>query len=562
MKAVFMKDLGGLVRRPLILVFLTMMLVGLTTLITGYWPISESLTPDEISQRGQRVWQFSTLIELAFIALLSPAISAPALSSERRSGTFTLVMLSGIHPLALATAKLGARFLIIALAVLLPFPILLAAATLGGTDITTALQTMTVLLTLGLLASAVGVFYSALFDQDHRSIFASYLTLSLPLSLPLLLPALGLTQSALQSSRFSLWEAFVSPYSNLLYVSNPASFQAREVYAQYFWVQPFLYTILAACFVLLSWPLISRSLLRDPDSKGFRRSIFEKVLESLLNLGQWRQKLSKNPIYWRETSLQTMLRFRNSHRFNFYALLATIALIVLNSFPSTAKVLEQIVTPINIAPTPQLKVHSTIIAFLLGVISLATTVTATVSIGRERQSGLMQQLAITPLRFNTFFVGKAMGISQNLILLLILPLLYAFVAVLQGQISALTVPLLLAAVPLIAFFSIIQGIFCALAAENQTRAIVMALFLLGVEAFGPFCCLFSFNPAYLGYLIVVNTDSSQAGGDKMLFLIWTLVSFAAHIFALYTLSRWLKASFDRFLGRVGTMELQVESARP
>ncbi|MDF1664033.1 MAG: hypothetical protein P1V97_19850, partial [Planctomycetota bacterium] len=405
MKAVFMKDLGGLVRRPLVLVFLTLMLVGLTTLITAYWPISEALTPDEISQRGQRVWQYSTLIELAFIALLSPAISAPALSSERRSGTFTLVMLSGIHPLALATAKLGARFLIIALAVLLPFPILLTAATLGGTDITTAFQTMMVLLTLGLFASSLGVFFSALFDQDHRSIFASYLTLSIPMSLPLLLPAFGVTQSALQTSRFSLWEAFVSPYSNLLYVSNPASFQAREVYAQYFWVQPLLYIVATGFLALLSWPLISRSLRRNQESKNLGRSIFANILEKLLNLGQWRQKLSKNPIYWRETSLQTMLRFRNSHRFNFYALLATLALIALNAFPNTAKILEQIVTPINFAPTPQLKVHSTIIAVLLGVISLATTVTATVSIGRERESGLMQQLAITPLRFNTFFVG-------------------------------------------------------------------------------------------------------------------------------------------------------------
>lgn len=559
MNPVLKKDLGGLSRRPLVLVFLTLMLVGLTTLITASWPIGDNLTPDEISQRGQTLWQYSTLIQLAFIALLSPAISAPALSSERRSGTFTLVMLSGLHPLSFALAKLGARFLVIALAVLLPFPILLTAATLGGTDFTTAFQTITIILTLGLFASALGLFFSAMFDQDHRSIFASYLCLSVPVSLPLLLPAFGLTQSALQSSRFGLWEAFISPYSNLRYVSNPSAFSAQELFARYFWVQPLLYSLASALLILLSWPLIARSLKRDSDWRKNKRSLVSRALGKLLEIGQWRQRLSQNPIYWRETSLQSVLRFRNSHRFNFYALLATLVLLILNQFPASSKVLEQVVAGIS-APSPSLKVHSTVIALLLGIISLATTVTATVSIGRERQSGLMQQLAVTPLRFNTFFVGKALGISQNLILLLSLPLIYACVMGLQGEVSILTWPLLLAAVPLIAFFSIIQGLFCALAAENQTRALVMALFLLAMEAFGAFCNLWSFNPAYFGYLIVVNTDVTMAGGDKILFLVLTLVSFVAHIFALYTLSKWLRASFDRFLGRVGTMELQVESA--
>jgi ABC-type transport system involved in multi-copper enzyme maturation permease subunit len=560
MKAVFMQDLGALLRRPLVLILITMMLVGLTTLVTAYWPISDALTPDEISQRGRTVWQGSILIELAFIMLLAPAVAAPALSSERQGGTFILVMLSGIHPLSLAISKLGARFAVVSLVLLLPFPILITVATLGGTDFYTSVQVMVTLLALGLLATSLGIFFSALFDQAHRSVMASYCVLMLPFALPLILPAMGLTSNALVTGRFGLWEAVVSPYSNLEYISNPTAFRSNEVYAQYFWIQPLLWLTVSGLLLLATWPLIRRSLTQHKGQSIDERGSLARILDRLLNIGQWRQRLSQNPIYWRETSLNGLLRFRNSHRFNFYLTLTTFAIIVLEQFPTSAQVLRDIVAFLPGASKPDIKVHGAVIAGLMGLGTLATTVTATVSIGTERQSGLMQQLAVTPLRFKTFFVGKALGIGQNLIVLLMLPLIYGSIMVFQGEISILAIPLLLVAIPLTAFFAIVQGIFCALASRSQTRAITMALFLLGAQAFLPICCLFSFNPVFLGYQIVAYTDPTVLGGDQVVFVGLTFFSFGAHVFALFTISRWLRVSFDRFLGRVGTMELQLESA--
>ena len=208
-----------------------------------------------------------------------------------------------------------------------------------------------------------------------------------------------------------------------------------------------------------------------------------------------------------------------------------------------------------------LRMHGAVQGVFMALVMLSSTVGAVVSISSERQTGLLMQMAATPLRFETFLWGKAIGVSQNLALLLIQPFLYYFAALAAGDVDLYPLPLLLIGVPMAAAFSIVQGVLCALGARTMTRGLVVALVFLTVEAFFPICCLWTFSPAVFGYQAMIHGGPKAETGIRVVFAIAVVISAGIHLVALTMLARTMKGSFDRFLGRIGERELRFESRR-
>lgn len=564
MRTILLRDVGALLRRPLVLLFLSLMLITLTALTAATWPVDISLTPDEISERGIFIWQSATFAELAFLVILAPALAAPAINSERRSGALTLVMLTGLSPVKLVTAKLLARFLSVSLIVLLPLPILFAVASLGGTDLVSAMQVMIVLFSVALLATSLGLLFSALFDEAHQAVLASYAVLLVPFSLPLILPALGWTQSALVTSRFGLWEANTSPYRNLEYIFSPTRFQGSESYARHFWTQPALFASAAALIALLTMPFVTLSALGrwGIAKKRGQGGFLAPFWDALMGLNPWRRSgLWINPIYWKETTSSGVETTRASHRFGFYLCFMVLILIAVQCSAEGQRVVQGVIGFFPGSLAIGLKTHAIIVGLLMTLVCIAATISGAVSIGHERQTGLLTMMAVTPLSFQSFLWGKSFGIAQNLALLIAQPVLYLLLAVLLGWVPLFALPYVAFSVPVIALFAIVQGIFCSLATNNTTRALVLALSALAIEALGPFCKLSSFNPGLYGYMSVAMTDKTFEDTERLFFSVGSLISFAAHLGLLFLLSRGLRGRFDRFLGRIGSLEFSFDENR-
>lgn len=549
MRAIFQRDLASLTRRPLLLALLALLTLGLALLTAAAWPSSPDLAPGEITKLGRAAFRAGCFIQLYFLVLVAPALAAPAISIERRLQTLPLILLSGTTPLAIVLGKLGSRLALIVITLLLPLPMALAVTQLGGLGLDDVLSTLAVLVGFAFFTTSVGLLASGIFDQAHRAALFAYGIAAIPFALPIILPALGLGSDALNTGRYGAWEAAVSPIRAFDLIFEPARFaSASAVPPSPLW-NPLVLGFAALPLLAAASALLGRNAT-EPYHSG--PGFLGRILEGALTKGGEREPkaLQGNPIYWREASARGYRKLRPVHKLNAIVLFAALILLFVSRSSEGHAALTAIVQRLPGASPPHLKIHAYANAGLALLLTIAATVSAAVSVAAERESGLLSLIALSPVDMRTFVYGKTLGIARNLAPLLLLPILYLLASWVAVGFGIVPLIVLLVALPVTAAFAIVQGILCSLVARSPTHALVIALMLLGLEAFLPMCCMPSFNPPYLAYTAIAVTDPARAP-DRIIFIVLTLLSTGVHLVALWFVTGFMEERFDQFLGRIG-----------
>lgn len=554
MRAIFLRELGRLSRQPTTLLGLTALLVSLTGVLAALWPSSLSLRPEDVSVLGEQAWTSAQLVLLVGMSLLAPALGASALSSERQGQTLSLLLIAGVHPLGLALAKALSRFAMVSLVSLLPLPMLVALATLGGVEVSQALGCQAVLLGLGFFGVCVGILFSAIFDDTSRALFSSYLVVLLPFSAPSIGQALGVAPPSSVTARLHLWEALVSPLRAMDFLMDPSCVAGAGESAGAVWVQPAAGLVLSLLALLASWPL---TVLAGSGRWGRRGAVRSGLLSRWDLIGRLIRARSDNPILWRESATAAASRFEGARRLGFYGAVLVLGLLVVELFPELRSAMEAVASNLPGTDPDGVKLHGAVTGILLFFMVLAVSVGAATALAAERDSGLLQQLAVTPLSFSVFAWGKALGALEQLGLLIVLPAVYLLGLALLGEQSLSGFIIVSLALLPMAGFAVIQGLYCGLVAKSATRAMVTALSLVILSQPLSFCWCLSFSPLLLGYNTVLQTSRSASLGDEVGLFLIVCASVLVQGFALKTLARWLEDSFDRFLGRTAAMELAL-----
>jgi len=258
----------------------------------------------------------------------------------------------------------------------------------------------------------------------------------------------------------------------------------------------------------------------------------------------------ENPIYWKETSVNTIGRFRYWWRVNLAVLVVMLGSYAFFSrLPSLSGTGGTILADIEF--------HKLTVAVLTGVIVLLTTIIAATTVSQEREDGSLVLLACTPVDCPTYVKGKVRGIARNIVFLVGLPFLHVLIFILAGVIHPVTFLLLLLAVPVAVVASIMQGTFVSLLFPTTLRAIVAAIVVVILESALPLvCCLPTFNLPVACYFLVEPVEglgqSFQAGSQTsylwamLLALVFSAGTQVGYVVVVFSL---IRSGFDRYIGR-------------
>jgi ABC-type transport system involved in multi-copper enzyme maturation permease subunit len=553
---VFFREILAHSRRTRTYVFQTVFLAILVVCLIPAWPApGGGVSGAAIADRGKWMFEWGGYLQLLLLVLLAPAVTANAITEEKGGNTLDLLLLTGAGPFAIVWGKFFSRLYVLWFLQFLTVPLLLALLTLGGVAPTAVFMTLGILCSFSLFAAGLGVFLSTILPRTTGVLLTGYVLLAGLLGAPAVLQALKVLRPA--GSSYSPISVQISPLHDLMYVAHPTWFMPTESVATMWWITP-LWN-LAAGFGLV---LIAGWILPHSREVGrilsIRRALdaFDRATFLLLRPRQLISHLrgkkpdaeagpqvearpigTMNAIYWKETNVNTIGRFKTWWRMNLVMLVG-----LLGSYLLFANLLQSI------------DFHKAVVSVLAAVIILLSTVIATTTVSREREDGTLDLLATTPLDCGTYVLGKVRGIGRNILFLVALPFVHVGIWIAGGVIDPVCFVYLLLGVPVAVVASIVQGIFVSLLFPTTLRAIVAGIVVLIVQSALPLvCCVPTFNLALMGYFMIDPAQglagaSTQASATlaKLLAQLFSAGTHLGFVFVVYSL---IRSDFDRYVGR-------------
>lgn len=545
---VFLREVLAQARRPRTYVFQTIFL-GL--LAVGLIPFYSSVTAQSgaaLAEKARAVFEWGGYLQLIVLALIGPALTANAITEEKGSNTLDLLLLTGAGPWAIVWGKFLSRLYSLLFLLFLTVPLLFALLTLGGVAARSILITVAILGGFSVLATGLGVFLSTILKRTPGVLGVSYAVLGLVLG--------GAKLAPLPPEQVPRW----SPLFDLAYVAHPTWYQPAASIATEWWVAP-LWNAGAGLFLVLVAGLAlphARELERLLD---VRRALdaFDRATFLLLRPGRLLRRIFRgkvddegerrveprpvgtlNPIYWKETNVNTVGRFRTWWRMNLLMLVALLGSYVV--FKDHTNTIE---------------FHKYVAAVVTAFIVLLPTIIAASTVSREREDGTLDLLATTPLDCATYVKGKVRGIGRNIVFLAALPFVHVGIWIVAQVIDPTTLVFFLLGIPVATAASIVQGIFVSLLFPTTLRAIVAAVVVVTIEAALPLvCCVPSFNLPLMAYYMVepapgLTTSLGMApqASFTMAKLLACLFSAGTHLGFLFVIYSLIRSDFDRYIGR-------------
>jgi ABC-type transport system involved in multi-copper enzyme maturation permease subunit len=530
-------------------VFLGLLVVGLIPLYSGV-----SRSGAEIAEKARGVFEWGGYLQLVVLALLGPAFTANAITEEKGSNTLDLLLLTEAGPFSIVWGKFFSRLYSLLFLLFLTVPLLFALLTLGGVAARSILITIVVLAAFSVLAAGVGIFLSTVLPRTPGVMFGSYLVLGALLALPAIAASLPVGYPT-----FDPRAPRVSPLYDLIYVAHPTWFVPAASIATDWWQGPLWNLgaglgLVGVAGLLLPYAreierlLSPRRALDAVDRATYvllrpgrlvRRLVGRKVEEEARKVDQ-RPVGAMNPIYWKETNVNTVGRFKTWWRMN----LAMVCCL-LGSYAVFSHL------------TSTIEFHRWVNAVLTSFIVLLPTVIAASTVSREREDGTLDLLATTPLECATYVQGKVRGISRNIVFLGALPFLHVGIWIAAGVIRPTTLVFFSLGIPVAIAASIVQGIFVSLLFPTTLRAIVAAIVIVSVEAAIPFvCCVPTFNLPLMAYHMTDPSDglaTAMGQGQQASFtlakLFASIFSAGTHLGFLFVIYSLIRSDFDRYIGR-------------
>lgn len=569
--AVFSREVLAHSRRTRTYVFQTIFLTILVVALIPLWPSAgANESGAAIADRGRAIFEYGGYLQLLLLALLAPAATANAITEEKEGGTIDLLLLTGAGPFVIVWGKFFSRLYNLSFLLFLTVPLLFALLTLGGVGASAIGVELMILATFAVFASGLGIFLSTILPKAPTVLMAGYLVLALILALPIGLEQFGVTQA--KPGTFALLAAHVSPFFDLIYLFQPSRFVSSESFPSQWYVVPVWMTGAGVALVCVAGLLLPRAAQLER-LMSMRRLLeaFDRATYLLLRprklllriqgrLAADEGKVAEaaarrsvgnmNAIYWKETNVNTIGRFKHWWRAN----LAVLALMVV-SYGVFANV-----PGLNGQGTilADIEFHRYMVATITGVLVLLTTVIAATTVSQEREDSSLVLLATTPIDCPTYVRGKVQGIARNIVFLVGLPFLHIVIFVAAGVIHPVTIVYMLISIPLAVVAMIMQGIFVSLLFSTTLRAILAAIVLLCVQAALPLvCCLPTFNVPLTAYFMVepvsglssiqqvTNTQTSYLWAMllALVFSAGTQLGYTVVVFSL------IRSGFDRYIGR-------------
>ncbi len=176
---IIVKELRSRMRGPRAFITLTVILLLMGALMYGFYQIilattrySSILSP----QIGQAMFASLVFLELFMICIITPAVTAGAISSEKEKQTYEMLMSTPLSPTRILLGKFISAMTYVFLLLFAAVPLASVVFTFGGVAPLQMLRALLMLLLIAFTLGVLGVFMSALFGRTGWATVASFIS--------------------------------------------------------------------------------------------------------------------------------------------------------------------------------------------------------------------------------------------------------------------------------------------------------------------------------------------------------------------------------------------------
>ena len=176
---IIVKELRSRMRGARAFVILTIVLLLLAGFSYLIYRLTLAMAPTAGTpvspQIGQTLFNTLAFIELMIVCLITPAVTAGAISSEREKLTYEMLLSTPLHPTSILWGKLVSALSYVFLLIFAAVPLASLVFTFGGVSLRDMAKVLFILVTTTITLGVLGVFLSAWLGRTARATVASYL---------------------------------------------------------------------------------------------------------------------------------------------------------------------------------------------------------------------------------------------------------------------------------------------------------------------------------------------------------------------------------------------------
>ncbi len=180
---IIIKEMRGQMRGSRAFWILTGYLLALGLLAYGLYRITVAnannrFGPGSFPQSafiGETLFIGLAFLELVFVCLITPALTAGAISGEDERRTYELLLATPLRPASILWGKMVASLTYVQLLILAAIPLFSVVFLFGGVALRDAVQTIGLLVLVAITYGTLGLFFSALTRRTGRATVLSYL---------------------------------------------------------------------------------------------------------------------------------------------------------------------------------------------------------------------------------------------------------------------------------------------------------------------------------------------------------------------------------------------------
>lgn len=468
-------------------IYLGLLIGVLLVALLGSSPTNQQ-SLSELAKISTQVFKYISFAQLAMICLLAPVFTAGAITQERDSQTYNILLATPLTNSQILIGSLFSRLYYVVALLLSGLPVFAITLFYGGVTGVNIALSAAIAMTTGLFCGAVAMAIAVFRLGTGKTVFWFYV-FNIVYLVGLYMvdrligvdPVTGIRHTTILTSihPFLALEAIVNPTSYVTpdmgrLSSWPALFRWYMAYPTYTYV---MLTLVGSIAVLTPSALVLRRVAQQSDV-GFIQYIRHLFKPREEAKGRKARHVWSNPVAWREAATRAGVSVRGIARWSTVLVGASAALVLLYFYHGGTLTIEDVRRWLV-----ALVILEFSVALLVATNSSASAVT------KERESRTLDLLLVTPITSRYYIWGKLRGLVSFMLPFSAVPTLTILVVVIYDVITGaildnpVVFPEMLIILPL--FLTVMIAWACMLGLQlslKWTRTIVAVMASVGVLA--------------------------------------------------------------------------------
>jgi ABC-type transport system involved in multi-copper enzyme maturation permease subunit len=303
----------------------------------------------DLSKQSSEIFYYMSYVQLGLVALLAPIFTAGAITQEKDSQTYDILLATPLTNGQIVLGSLLSRLFFVVALLISGIPIFAITQIFGGVAISSITMSFLIACATAFVTGALAMAIAVFKVGTRRTIFSFYLFIMLYLAIPLALEKMGYFQyqwnfnSAGEPITHVSWFAGIHPFLALRVIFGEPAYRPPELGTvqnlswPWNWYLSSPHTFYITFMFFLSFVLVTPSIFMLRRLAQSTISLPGRLLQKLkLSRGDRTRKpryVWANPIAWREAKTKASANRAVILRYGFMAggLIAAIVLVVMSS---------------------------------------------------------------------------------------------------------------------------------------------------------------------------------------------------------------------------------------